>query len=252
MYNHGKENSVPLRDHFRSPVNDKHTWDEVHGGWPMMIVRDLFDILPAGYEASPNIHLGSPFEVDVATYEDDTRDGIATSGTGDEGVALLAAPMPTLTLEADLSEQDEYEIRIYDSDRGRQLVAAIEIVSPSNKDRAETRETFVAKVAALLKKDVCVSIVDLVTIRQFNLYADLLELLGHADPQLEPTPPDIYAITLRSRKRSKKPSLLDVWFYPMKIGQPLPSLPIWLTSDLRVMLPLESSYEETCRLLHIA
>ena len=35
---------MPLRDHFRSPVNDKHTWDELHGGWPMMIVRALFDI----------------------------------------------------------------------------------------------------------------------------------------------------------------------------------------------------------------
>ncbi len=24
---------MPLRDHFRSPVNDKHRWDEVHGQW---------------------------------------------------------------------------------------------------------------------------------------------------------------------------------------------------------------------------
>ena len=24
---------MPLRDHFRSPVNDTHSWDEVHGGW---------------------------------------------------------------------------------------------------------------------------------------------------------------------------------------------------------------------------
>ena len=243
---------MPLRDHFRSPVNDKHTWDEVHGGWPMLIVRDLFDILPAGYEASPNIHLGSPFEVDVATYEDDTRDQVANPGTGNDGIAMLAAPTPTLTLEADLSEQDEYEVRVYDAERGRRLVAAIEIVSPSNKNRPESRETFVAKVAALLQKEVCVSIVDLVTIRQFNLYASLLELLGHTDPQLAPTPPDIYSVSLRSRKRPNKPSLLDVWFYPMKIGQPLPTLPIWLTPNLRVLLPLETSYEETCRLLHIA
>lgn len=25
---------MPLRDHFRSPVNDTHSWDEVHGQWP--------------------------------------------------------------------------------------------------------------------------------------------------------------------------------------------------------------------------
>ena len=39
---------MPLRDHFRSPVNDTHSWDELHGGWPMEIVRHLQSILPAG------------------------------------------------------------------------------------------------------------------------------------------------------------------------------------------------------------
>ena len=32
---------MPLRDHFHSPVNDTHSWDELHGGWPMEIVRHL-------------------------------------------------------------------------------------------------------------------------------------------------------------------------------------------------------------------
>ena len=32
---------MPLRDHFRSPLDDVHSWDELHGGWPMMIVRQL-------------------------------------------------------------------------------------------------------------------------------------------------------------------------------------------------------------------
>jgi hypothetical protein len=38
----------------------------------------------------------------------------------------------------------------------------------------------------------------------------------------------------------------------MTLGQTLPTLPIWLKADLRVLLPLEPGYEETCRLLHIA
>jgi hypothetical protein len=45
---------------------------------------------------------------------------------------------------------------------------------------------------------------------------------------------------------------MDLWYYPMTIGKALPELPLWLSEDDRVMLPLESSYEETCRLLHIA
>jgi hypothetical protein len=218
-----------------------------------MIVRQLFDILPAGYVAAPNVHLGKLFEIDVSAFEEDEPRGTkSTPDTGDGGVATAASPEPTLTLEADLSEQDEYEVRVYDAERGRLLVAAIAIVSPSNKDRPENRRAFVAKVAALLQKDVCVSIVDLVTIRQFNLYADLLELIGGADPQLGPTPPHLYAVTIRSRKRPAKRSFLDMWYYPMTLRLPLPTLPIWLDAELRVLLPLEPSYEETCRLLHIA
>src|SRR5205807_913577 len=128
-------------------------------------------------------------------------------------------------VKAELLEQDEYEVRIYDTERGRQLVAAIEIISPSNKDRPDTRQLFVGKVASLLQQGVCVSLVDLVTVRQANLYVEVLNLLGRADPALA-TPPHLYAVTLRSRKPRKGRQLLDAWFYPMILGQPLPTLPI--------------------------
>jgi hypothetical protein len=241
---------MPLRDHFRSPVNDKHSWDSLHAMWPAMIVRQLFDILPSGYTAAPGVHFGKDVEIDVSAFAEDERVDPITS-IGDSGVSTVAQPAPTLTLEADLSDQDEFEVRVYDVERGRELVAAIELVSPSNKDRPENRRAFVAKVAALLQKEVCVSVVDLVTIRQINLYVDLLELIGAADPQLGATP-NLYAVTIRGRKQPARRSLLDLWYYPMPLGQPLPTLPIWLSPDLRVLLPLEASYEETCRLLHIA
>jgi hypothetical protein len=243
---------MPLRDHFRSPVNDTHSWDEVHGGWPMEIVRSLTTILPVGFRAAPNVHLGSAFEVDVAGYDLDSRDPDAPSSSGDGGTAALAALSPTLTVEADVFDQDEYEVRVYDTERGRQLVAAVEIVSPSNKDRPNTRDILVGKVASLLQQGVCVSLVDLVSVRQANLYAELLTLLGRTDPALGPTPPHLYAVTLRTRKPPKQRARLDAWFCPMTVGQPLPTLPIWLTPDLRVMLPLEPSYQETCRVLGIA
>ena len=239
---------MPLRDHFRSPVNNTHSWDEVHGQWPGEIVRDLRNVLPPGFRASPNVHLGSAFEVDVTTYEAVTAPDADEGGTG-----TRTALSPTLTVEADLSEQDVYEVRIYDSEHGRVLVAAIEIVSPSTKDRPGTREVFVGKLATLLQQGICVSIVDLVSVRRANLYAELLTLLGHSDPSLGETPPHLYAVTLRARKRPKRrTSLLDAWFYPMTVGQPLPTIPLWLAPALRVMLPLETSYQETCQVLGIA
>ena len=199
------------------------------------------------------VHLGTAFEIDVSTYR---RDEPASQekprdGNGGIAVATWAPPKPTHTLETELPDQDEYEVRIYDARHGRRLVAAIEIVSPSNKDRPESRRAFVAKVAALLQRDVSVSLVDIVTIRQFNLYADLLELIGGSDPMLGAEPPALYAVTARGRKRVRKRPVLDTGFYPMALGQPLPTLPVWLDDDLGVFLNLETSYEATCHVLRI-
>ena len=131
-------------------------------------------------------------------------------------------------------------------------MAAIEIVSPSNKDRQDKRDIFTGKAAGLLQQGVYVSVVDLVSVRQANLYAELVAMYGGADPRLAAPPPHLYAATLRTRPipRRHRP-LLEAWFLPMAVGQPLPTIPLWLSETLRVELPLEISYEETCRVLGI-
>jgi hypothetical protein len=43
-----------------------------------------------------------------------------------------------------------------------------------------------------------------------------------------------------------------LWAYPLAVGQPLPNLLILLTDESNVLLELEASYEETCRVLRIA
>lgn len=245
---------MPLRDHFHAPVNKKHRWDAVHGGWPMEIVRTLFDLLPPGFVAEPQVYHPAPFEVDVSMVEEDDRptdDDRPTIDGGRSATATLAAGAPTLTVPADLNELDEYEVRVYDVDRLPTLVAAIEILSPANKDRSDTREQFVNKVAALLRQDVCVAIVDIVTTRHANVYTELLARLGRTDPTLA-EPPMLYAVTLRRRKLPKQRPLLDAWFFPLAVGRPLPTIPLWLGPDLRIELPLDPSYQEVCRLLRIS
>ncbi|MBY0231942.1 MAG: DUF4058 family protein, partial [Gemmataceae bacterium] len=160
---------------------------------------------------------------------------------------------PTLTVDTDLSEFDEYEVRVYDSARHRSLVAAVEIVSPSNKDRHEHRQAFINKCAALLREDVSVVIVDLVTERHANLYSELLELIGQSDPSMGDEPPGIYAAALRRRRRSprSKARVLDLWPHALRVGDSLPRLPLWLGEDLAVPLDLEDSYEETCETLDL-
>ena len=165
-------------------------------------------------------------------------------------VATYAPPKPTLTLESRLPDQDVYEVRIYDSRRRRRLVAAIEIVSPSNKDRPESRLSFVSKVATLLANNICVSIVDVVSTMDFNLYAELMSYVEGVDPALGSDPPPMYAATVRKRYEQNR-RLMDSWYHPLAIGEPLPTLPIWLKENWAISLELESTYEETCRTLRI-
>jgi hypothetical protein len=245
---------MPLRDHFRPPLDDVTSWEGFHGGWPMVIVQGLARILPRRYVAAPRVHSGSSAEIDVATYEKDESEPLSQdpgSGNGGIAVAVWAPPRPTLTVATDLPDLDEYEVRVYDTRRGRRLVAAVEIVSPANKDRPEHRRAFVAKCAALLQNRVSVSIIDLVTTRSFNLYRDLLELIGQADPSLGPEPPPLYAVACRSTRQGDAWQL-ETWAHPLAQGQPLPTLPLWLADNLAVPLELEEGYEETCRVLRIA
>jgi hypothetical protein len=95
-----------------------------------------------------------------------------------------------------------------------------------------------------------VSIIDIVTIRHFNLYTELLALMGRSDPKFTPPPPT-YAVTCRKRQFERQ-SKLDAWSCPLAIGQPLPSLPVWLSETQMLSLDLEASYEDTCRVLRIS
>ena len=44
---------MPLRDHFRPPLDEMRHWEGLHGGWPMMIVASLRRTLPRRYFAEP-------------------------------------------------------------------------------------------------------------------------------------------------------------------------------------------------------
>jgi hypothetical protein len=61
----------------------------------------------------------------------------------------------------------------------------------------------------------------------------------------------IYEVTAQDRETGPHPGF-DGCYYLLKVGNLLPTLPIWVTEDRTVWLDLEASYEETCRALRIA
>lgn len=245
--------AMPLRDHFRPPLDNLRHWESLHGGWPMMIVAGLRGKLPRRYFAELQVHSGASAEIDVATYE--REEDVETSGNGNANgggvaTAVWAPPKPTLTVATDLPAQDVYEVLVYDEKRKCRLVAAVEIVSPGNKDRPEHRRSFVAKCAGFLRERVSVVIVDVVTTRSQNFYGELLHLLERTDPMLQPEAPPIYTAACRMTKRQNE-WMLETWAQPLVLGQPLPTLPLWLADDLAVPLELEESYTQSCSILNL-
>ncbi len=108
-YNGSEEDTaMPLRDHFRSPLDDETQWEGFHGGWPMMIVAHLSRDLPRRYVAAPRVHSGAAVEIDVATYEKDALGSPSlpeSQGNGGVATAVWAPPQPTLSVATDLPAQ---------------------------------------------------------------------------------------------------------------------------------------------------
>ncbi len=244
---------MPLRDHFR-PTRGR--WDALHGGWPMMIATDLNRKLPSPYSAAPRVHVRR-LEVDIAAFDADWAPAASRPAAGPGGSELGSQPVapawtppePTATIVAEWPPIDEYEVRVYDTAHGL-LVAAIELVSPANKDRPECRGAFVTKCVALLHQRVCVTIVDVVTNRSANLYGEVLALLAQAGDVTASTGP-LYAATCRLAG-CEPHAQLETWAHRLELGRPLPTLPLWLSERQAVPLDLEASYEETCRNLNLA
>jgi hypothetical protein len=228
---------MPLRDHFRPPLSTRRHWHGFHSAWATYLSSDLNRLLPPGYFAEPNVQFG--IEIDVAAFEE-SRDG-ASQMPSSPG-SLWSPPAPAQTIPLALLT-DIIEVAVYSAEGGPTLAGAIELVSPTNKDRAAHRDAFVSKCAAYIQQGIGLVIVDVVTERKANLHQELVARVGEA-----PAPPfgsELYAVAYRPVTRAGK-TTLDLWQETLSIGGLLPTLPLWLRGGLCLPVNLEASYERTC------
>jgi hypothetical protein len=198
-------------------------------------------LLPEQFVAEARVKLGGLVEIDVATFAEEGT--ASTSETG--GVAVWAPPAPVATAPLDFQDPDIFEVQVLSEEGGPRLVAAIELVSPANKDRPANRRLFAVKCASYLHSGISVIIVDVVTERSGNLHAALLELL-----QVQVSTPaqglhDLYAVAHR-RVPAPQGLQLETWAHALTVGGSLPTLPLWLQADLCLPLDLEATYHAAC------
>ncbi|MGL4553706.1 MAG: DUF4058 domain-containing protein [Gemmataceae bacterium] len=199
--------------------------------------------LPPGYRVEVVAHLGTMVEVDLAAY----RRVQPSPGAGGGGTATVpwSPSRPSRSVPIAVPTEDTFELQIRDG--GMQLVAAVELVSPANKAGPANRLAFATKCATYYRNRVCVVIVDVVTNRHADLYADVLGQIGEGRGTPWPGDPPLYAVSLRNTKVDEA-WRLETWEEALAIGRPLPTMPMWLADDLPVPVELEPAYLRACRL----
>ena len=235
---------MPLLDHFRPPLSNERHWESFHTTWAGAIADALNERwLPEGYFAEEQLHPAARVEIDVATFESFPN----TSLTGERTAVLprksWSPSAPAMTLSGTILEGAE--VLVFHREGGPTLVGAIELVSPANKDRPETRRTFAAKCANCLSAGIGLVLVDVVTTRAANLHNELMDLLGHdADSRLGGS--NLYSVAYHPVRRGEQDEL-DVWPVEFSVGDSLPQLPLGIGPDLFVPVDLESAYTTACR-----
>jgi hypothetical protein len=239
---------MPLLDHFNPPLNRTHPWRSFHGAWAAAMARLLNQgVLPAGYYAVPFVDRDSPVEIDVAAL----RESEATVSEGGElAPQMWSPPAPGLAVAVELPASDAVEVQVFTDDGDPRLMAAIELVSPRNKDRPQARQAFAVKCVGYLQQGSSVVVVDTVTTRRADLTTAILSLLGIEAGTL-PTPTTLSAVSYQAVGREEETQQLQLWPAPLALGQPLPTLPLWIATDFSVPLDLEASYQVTCTDLRI-
>ncbi|MBY0528291.1 MAG: DUF4058 family protein [Gemmataceae bacterium] len=237
---------MPLLDHFNPPLNRTHPWRSFHAAWAAAMARLLNQgVLPAGYYAVPLADHSGPIEIDVAAL----RDQLAATGSEDAvSPQPWVPPAPGLAVAIELPAVDTVEVQVFADDGDPRLTAAIELISPRNKDRPQARQTFAAKCVGYLQQGSSVVVVDTVTTRRADLNAVILSLLGIDAAAL---PPGLSAVSYRAVGQDEEAQQLQVWPAPLALGLPLPTLPLWIASDFSVPLDLEASYQAACTDLRI-
>lgn len=228
-----------------------HDWTRVNAGifhhfhqcWIDELQRALNrGLLPQSYYALAEQYAGG-FGPDVLTLQHLEAPNAADDDAGLAGVAALAlAPPPKVrfTAASDMAHyvarQNSVVIRHASGDR---VVALVEVVSPGNKSSRHTLQRFVEKAAIALFEGYHLLILD-------------LNPPGPRDPQgihgaiWEEIEDDSY------RAPADKPLTLAAYasglvkrafVEPIAVGDRLPDMPLFLTPEACVHVPLEATYQ---------
>ncbi len=254
---------MPIHDWTRVNAG---TFHDFHGSWITHIKESLNGgVLPHGFYAMAEQHTGRMVG-DVITFQAGGLDSVApgsvenctaavgsgesTSFAGvadDSGSIAVAEAPPRVRRMMKPAENAIYRVKRKTIAIRRavthRVVALLEILSPANKDRAESVQDFVGKAWSALEKGVHVVVIDLLPPSRFDPQGIHGEIWKRFDPDDYDLPAD-KPLTLASYAADEGP---QAYIEHAGVGDPLHPMPLFLDRGRYINLPLEETYQTAWR-----
>lgn len=235
---------MPVHDWTRVEAGIFH---DFHVGWIPEIRKNLNSgLLPEGYYALAEQHAGRSIADVLTLHSSEPPPEPMPPPPATGGTAVAEAPPKVrrkMTIAQEmLARRRSLAVRHIS---GHRLVALLEIVSPSNKDRTQSVEELAAKVASALRVGVHVMVVDLFPPGQYDphgMHGAIQENLNRFEQAYDL--PDDEPLTLASYVAGPQ---TDVYLEHVSVGSVLPQMPLFLRPDRYIDVPLETTYQEAYR-----
>jgi hypothetical protein len=235
--------NMPVHDWTRVDAGIYH---DFHNVWIAGMRNSLNEgLLPEGYYALTEQHAGRLIP-DLLTLHV-SQPGPAKSQAVPAGTVTLADAPPRvqrkLTASASLrARRRSLAIRHVS---GHQLVALIEVVSPSNKDRRDHVDELANKIVSAVGLGVHVMLIDLLPPGNHDphgIHGAVWTLLDELDAEDQPRLGE--NLTLASYVAGAP---VDAYLVRLGVGSSLPEMPLFLQPERYVNVPLEATYEAAFR-----
>jgi len=237
---------MPIHDWTRVTAG---TWHAFHLSWIGELQLALNEgLLPPDYYAQAE-QVAGPFGPDVLTLQTDGVNGTngTGGGTGGGGVTVALAPPKTRVVQsADVSEYiRRRRVLTIRHASGDGVVAVIELVSPGNKGSGYPFDQFLFKSAGLLAEGIHLLVVDLFppTPRDPNgVHAAIWSYMVSDDTGARATPDEPLTLVAYTAQPE-----LTAYVEPTAVGRPLIDMPLFLTTEHYINVPLEATYTAAFR-----
>jgi hypothetical protein len=214
----------------------------MHHLWIAELLRWVKPRLPAGYRAyigsAPLLAVGAPEgRPDLGAHRWPEKPAVpAEPGAASAGSESSDELEPDIELAVATLDPGT---ALWVEQQGR-LVAAVELISPRNKDRPSARDTYLSRYLGYLLEAVHLLLVDVHRRPVGFSFADRIaaELSIKQEPLLAP-----FAVSYRvGEPAATGGRLLAIWRRALAPGSCLPTLPLPLNTHLAVPVDLERTY----------